>query len=133
MWLVSVYAVIISTIKLNEYNKDYIIATALAWEQLELIRNYRDSNYAKFQKYNQINPPLSDYSNEFLTWTYYKIENNYSLSASFPISIEDISDFWEWKEEINWKMQNYKICLDSEDRYTYDCSTIGNRKTKYFK
>ena len=94
MWLVSVYAVISSTMKLNNYNKDYIIATALVKGQLELIRNYRDTNYSKLQKYNQINTNTTNYSNLFSTWTYYKIENNYSNSDVFQILLEKISYFW---------------------------------------
>lgn len=134
MWLVSVYAVIVSTMKLNEYNRDYIIATALAGEQLELIRNYRDSNYSKFQKYNQINPPIADYSNVFLTWSYYKIENDYSSAAAFSIKLEWISDFWDWESEVTWKMLAYKLCIDWENRYTYDCLDISwNIKTNFFK
>jgi hypothetical protein len=41
---------------LNDYNKNYIVASNLAREQLELIRNIRDNNYKKVQIYNQINP-----------------------------------------------------------------------------
>jgi hypothetical protein len=50
---------------LNDYNKNYIIATNLAREQLELVRNIRDSNYKQIKKYNQINPSNNDYENVF--------------------------------------------------------------------
>lgn len=132
MWLASVYVIISSSMKLNDYNKDYIIATALVKEQIELITNYRDSNYSKMQKYNQINTLAIDYNNLFKIWSYYKIENDYSDSASFPILLEEITDFWEWEGEIGWKMQNYKLCLDTENRYTYNCSW-DNEETSFFK
>jgi hypothetical protein len=41
---------------MNEYNKNYIIASHLAREQLEILRNNRDYNYEKLQKFDQINP-----------------------------------------------------------------------------
>lgn len=134
LWLVSMYALISSVLRVNEYNKNFIIATNLAREQIELFRNIRDSNYQKIQKYNQINPPNTNYSNVFLTWSYYKIENNYSQTATFPISVQDISWFVEWKDKIGLGlMDNYKLCLDNESRYTYDCGTIWNTNTFFYK
>jgi hypothetical protein len=56
MGIISVFSIIINTLNLNEYNKNYIIAANLAREQIELVRNIRDSNYEKIQIYNQINP-----------------------------------------------------------------------------
>ncbi|MDR1945430.1 MAG: hypothetical protein LBQ59_05220 [Candidatus Peribacteria bacterium] len=56
MGIISVFSIIINTLNLNEYNKNYIIAAGLAREQIELVRNIRDSNYSKIQIYNQINP-----------------------------------------------------------------------------
>jgi hypothetical protein len=87
-----VYAIITSTLQINDYNENYIIASNLAREQIELVRNIRDSNYKKIQKYNQINPGSSDYDNVFETGKKYKIENiYYSTTASFPIQVIDIT------------------------------------------
>lgn len=132
IWIVSVYSLIITTLKLNDYNKNYIIAANLAREQVELVRNIRDSNYSKIQIYNQVNPSNSDHSNIFEYWKYYKIENNFSSnSSSFPVKVDEISNFWEWESELNWKMQNYKLCIDSEGIYTFDCN--DNKETPFFK
>ncbi len=65
MWIISVYWVIVSTLKLNEYNKNYIIASHLAREQIELVRNIRDSNYKKIKKYNQIDLNTDDFNRVF--------------------------------------------------------------------
>jgi hypothetical protein len=135
IWVVSVYSIIISTLKLNDYNKNYIIATGLAREQLELVRNIRDSNYKKIQVYNQLNPSLNyNTSNEkFDFYTYYKIENNFSTTTpTFPVNIIKIDDFWEWETVINWKMQDYRLCLNSDNLYTHDCSW-DNEKTYFYK
>ncbi len=132
IWIVSVYSLIITTLKLNDYNKNYIIAANLAREQVELVRNIRDSNYSKIQVYNQINPSNNDHSNVFEYWKYYKIENNFSSNlSSFPVKVDEINNFWEWESELNWKMQNYKLCINSDWFYTFDCSS--NEKTPFFR
>jgi hypothetical protein len=68
---------IIFSINLNEYNKNEIIASALAREQIELFINIRDSNYKKLYNYNQINPSNTNHNNLFETNSYYKIENDF--------------------------------------------------------
>lgn len=133
--LLSVYMLISWTLKLNESNKNKLIASSLALESIELVKNIRDSNYENFHKYNQINPDLtSDFTNTdnlFNEWDYFTIENNYGLW--YPISVELINDFWEWKLELNNKMQAYRLCLDSENRYTYDCLNPSNKKTNFYR
>lgn len=133
LWIASVYAIISSTFRINDYNKNYIIAVNLGREQLELIRNIRDSNYQKIQKYNQINPWISDYFNIFEYDKNYIIENNYSTTSNFPIKVEEIIDFWEWELELNWKMLSYRLCIDTENRYVY-CSWLNTEiKTRFYK
>lgn len=132
MWVVSVYSVIIKTLNLNDYNKNYIIASFLAREQIELVRNIRDSNYKKVQVYNQLNPSTSNHLNIFELWKYYKIENDISYSNWFSVKINEITDFWEWVSELNWKMLNYELCLNNDNLYVHDCS-LSNKKTIFFK
>jgi len=55
--------------QVNDYNKNYIIASNLAREQIELVRNIRDANYKNIQNYNQINPNKVDYSSANLFQT----------------------------------------------------------------
>lgn len=135
LWMVWVYAIISSTLRINDTNQNYIIASNLAREQLELVRNIRDSNYKVLKPYNLKNPSW----NSFTSWDKfefnkkYKIENDYSNIASFPIKVDEINDFWEWISEINWKMRDYRLCLDSKNRYTYDCTTSWNKKTEFYK
>lgn len=134
LWLVSIYAVIISTLRINDYNSSYIVATNLAKEQIELIKNIRDSNYKVLKPYNLKDPNWNSFndSDKFEIWKYYKIENNYWIG--FPIILKNISSwFLEWKDNIkSSSMQSYRLCLDSDDRYNYDCS-INNLKTEYYR
>lgn len=128
IWLWAIYMLIISTMKLNDYSKNSIIASNLARESIELVKNIRDSNYKNYYKWNSITD-----STFFKTWAYYKVENNFSSAWDRIINIQEITDFWEWKSEIMWKMQNYRLCLDREQRYTYDCITSWNRKTIFYR
>ena len=134
LWMVAIFGIISSTVNINDYNKNYIIASNLASEQLELVKNIRDSNYVKIQKYNQLNPATTNYDNIFEYWNKYTIENDYSTSANFPIKVIDITEwFEEWKNKLNWdSMQSYKICIDSLNRYTYNCNS-SNKKTEFYK
>ncbi len=132
MWIVSVYSIIITTLNLNDYNKNYIIASYLAREQVELVRNIRDSNYKKIQIYNQINPSSGNHTQVFETWAYYKIENNFITWVGFPINVNKIIDFWEWESMLNSKMLDYKLCLNSDSIYTFDC-TWTNTPTVFYR
>ena len=133
--MVWVYAIISSILRVNDTNEDYIIASNLAREQLELVRNIRDSNYKVLKPYNLKNPSWNSFTSgdKFEFNKKYKIENDYSSLATFPIKVEEITDFWEWISEINWKMRNYNLCLDSKNRYTYNCITTWNKKTEFYK
>lgn len=142
LWVMSVYAIIVSTTQVNDYNKNYIIASNLAREQLELIRNIRDTNYKNIQNYNQIDPNLdftsTNYSSDkfFETGSHYKIENNFSSSSSdFWVKVEKINPFEEWKDKLIWTiMWNYKLCLDSNNLYAY-CNNITwtKKETIFYK
>ncbi|MDD3144869.1 MAG: prepilin-type N-terminal cleavage/methylation domain-containing protein [Candidatus Gracilibacteria bacterium] len=132
MGIISVYSIINTTLNLNDYNKNYIIASYLAREQVELVRNIRDSNYKKIQIYNQLNPSSDTHTSLFEYGKYYKIENDFNLTNGFPISISEISNFGEGESELNNKMQNYRLCLTSDNIYTFDCSGTSD-KTQFYK
>jgi hypothetical protein len=68
----------------------------------------------------------------FATWTYYKIENDFSSSASFPIKVTKIDDFWEGENMLSTKMKDYNLCLTPNNLYTYDCTT-WNERTYFYK
>ena len=93
IWFAAVYNLLISTMNLNSYNKNYIIATSLAREQLELFRNIRDTNFSKMQNYDIINPQRCDENNEcweqfkFQKDKFYRISNDFSNSGGFPVKV----------------------------------------------
>lgn len=121
LWLVAIYALILSTLQLNDYSKNSIIASNLARESIESVRNVRDSNYKNLFKWNKL--PGWDVNNLFQTWVYYKVENDFYNTLQQNISFNKIENFWEWKSELMWKMKEYQLCLDAQKLYTYDCNT----------
>lgn len=135
LWMVGIFAIITSTLRINDYNENYIIASNLAREQLELVRNIRDSNYSNVKPFNLKNPNWTSFwpTDKFEFWSKYKIWNDYSNTSLFPIKLDKIMDFWEWKDELNWKMLDYRLCLDNKNRYTYDCISTWNSKTDFYK
>jgi Tfp pilus assembly protein PilV len=137
IWLSSIYLVITSSINLNEYGKNQIIASNLAREWLELVKNLRDSNYSNLHNWNSINPNLSwNYeleTNLIQTWTYYKIELDYeTIFPDFSVRLEKIDDFKEWKEYVKNKMKDYELCINNAKKYTYDCN-LWNKKTGIYR
>lgn len=129
MWLTWVYALILSTMNMNDYSKNSIIATNLANESIEEIRNLRDNNYKNFYKWNKL--PWINATDYFLTWVYYKVESDYSNLTKDTIKFEEINDFAEWKKFISTKMLNYQLCLNSSNKYTYIC--WNNKKTYFYR
>lgn len=131
LWISSIYMVLSSTVGINKYNQDFIIASNLAREDIELVRNIRDTNYKEFQKWNMLEPEwdlswTKDY-NKVFTWSnstnwLYKIEtdfnNNkikfytwtYLSETNFESALKDWSNNWEDK---------YRLCLNNDNNYIY--------------
>lgn len=136
--IISVYAVISSSVRINDYNRHYIISSNLAREQLELLRNNRDYNYARIQKFDQINPANPDFSNTLEAWIY-QVENNFSALAGFPLKItkqNEGSNFWvDILENANTALrEKYRLYFDETQRiYTFNDDGGNNKKTPYIK
>lgn len=129
MGLISVYAILVSSLSINERNKNTIIASNLAREQIELLRNIRDTNYQRLQVWNQQDPSGNGSSWDiFVAGEYYALENDFSGSW-FSTKIRELgSSIPEWIGDLTAMADptsGYKLCLDWENIYTYDCpSTI---------
>lgn len=130
--ILSAYSMVSTTLKLNNYNRDYIIASMLAKEQIEQIRYLRDVNYAKIQAYNKINPNTQDYEADdfFQTWSYYKIDNDYTEGSTFSVSVEK-EDSYSWEETID-ELEQFRLCINNW-LYSYNCDLDWSIETDFFK
>ena len=140
LWLVSIFALLASSLNVNELNKNSIIAGQLAREQIELVRNIRDTNYKNLKLWNQQDPSVSlsktpvdetiDPDKVFFPDNYYFVENNY---ANGEIIVDNLwSSLLEGQENLSSMIWNYDICFDSENRYVR-CSGSNIDATKFFK
>jgi len=131
MWMASVFMVISSSINLNNLNKNQIVAANLAREEIEIIRNIRDSNYKTFHKWNWVPNSWNDYTQFFEIWKNYKIENDFT-SKDFPFKIIEIVSLEEWKSNIwNGSMDDFRLYINAENQYTY--TQIWNKKTIFYR
>lgn len=124
MWMASIFMLIQSSLNLNHLNKNHIIASNLAREWIEIVRNIRDYNYETYHKYNWIPNSWNNYDsdNYFQTWTYYKVENDFS-NPNYPFILDK-----SWNQSFSsdpkqdfkdWDFDNYKLYLNSDNKYTY--------------
>ncbi len=121
MWMASIFMVISASMNIDNLNKNQIIASNLAREEIEIIRNIRDSNYETYHKWNWIPNSSYDYSKIFEIGKYYKLENDYN-DVDYSFKIDEITDFQEWKDKL--ADMSYKLYLNSDNHYTYDSTGI---------
>lgn len=57
---------------------------------------------------------------------YYTLENKLSWSYYSNTDVDIIEDFAQWESELMDTMQSYKMCLDDQQRYIYDCPVNSN-------
>lgn len=119
LWLLSVYMVLMTSINANERNKNAIIASNLAREQIEILRNIRDTNYKKLQVWNQQNPQeiFSASTKLFAVGKHYTLENDFD-APNTDVQVSEISAFVEGQTELA-NMQSYRLCFDTEENYRY--------------
>lgn len=127
LWLISVYSVVSSTVRINQSNQNYIVASNLAREQVEIVKNIRDNNFKQIQKWDSIS---SDAQKGWEIGKYYRIENTQSGWEFLDTRISMIDDFVVWSENIK-EMKSYRLCLDKDWYYTYNC--INNTPTIFYK
>lgn len=127
LWLVSIYMLILSSMKMNEYSKNSIIASNLAREGIENIRNVRDNNYNNLYKWNQM--PWEALGVEISTGVYFTLETDLSTDE---IKMKKIDNFWEWKNYLKDRMKSYQLYLTPEKTYTY-ASGSSNSPTYFYR
>jgi len=72
--LVSIFALLMSSLNVNAYNKHAIIASNIARGNIEMIKNIRDTNYENLRPWNSYD--VSNLSIRFENLKYYKISEN---------------------------------------------------------
>lgn len=130
----SAYLLVYSAINSSIRSKNEIIASNIAREQIELIKNVRDTNWIKSLNWDNIDRYLTT------TWTwnlsetwFYIIENDYEKPQN-PIKITKLSTFDWSKAKVIAEIlnNNVRLCLDSLWRYLHCMGSTWAAKTSFY-
>lgn len=140
LWFLGAYLLINSANDLSIRSKDEIISANIMREQIELLKNLRDTNWIQFRSWNSIELAKNFYTETdtlFQTWAYYTVENDFVSGKTLwkTILVQKLPSSFSWtKEVILDDIQNspshIPLCIDSVGRYTHSCGT-GTKKTNY--
>lgn len=132
--LISIYALIASSLSVGAHNKHTIIASNLAREQIELFVNIRDTNYKKLQVWNKQNP-FTDFSSDSKV---FQADHYYSLFLAPDTQTLEVYELWKNLIEGSQELQTmslipwYKICIDM-DTYVPCQNLHTEQKTVFYK
>jgi hypothetical protein len=115
-------------------SKDEIIAANIMREQIELLKNLRDTNWIQFHSWNSIEftKTITESDTILQPNSFYIIRNNFSNEKT--IHIDKLTSFSNNKDAIISEFQktnsSIRLCIDTLGRYVHDC-TGTNIKTPY--
>ncbi len=136
LWMASIFMVISSSININNMNKNHIIASNLSREAIEIIRNLRDLNYKTYHEYDWIPNSSNNFDISFMTWTYYRVENDFS-SSHFPFKIDSSKNqnfsSNSQNDFINWKFDDYVLCIKKDTNFYSHICDWNDKKTKIYR
>lgn len=115
-------------------SRDEIIGANIMREQIELLKNLRDTNWIQFRSWNSIElaKRAAETSDVLELNTFYTIVNNFSEGKT--LHIEKLTGFSNDQNAVIGKFQEpnspIRLCADTLGRYTHDCAGT-NTKTSY--
>lgn len=115
-------------------SRDEIVGANIMREQIELIKNLRDTNWIQFRSWNSIElaRTATETDKTLQPNGFYAIANDFSPNRS--IRIEKLSGFSDEKSTVISEFQKadspIRLCIDTLGRYVHSCAE-GNRKTNY--
>ncbi|MDD2487600.1 MAG: type II secretion system protein [Candidatus Gracilibacteria bacterium] len=122
----SAYLLIYSAINSSARSKNEIIASNIAREQIELVKNIRDTNWLKNWDWNDLTEILG--TGNLGDSTYYVIENDYS--GAVPIKMAELNPPFDGTKGKVLGNLNVRLCSDSQGRYSHCVS--GEVKTNFY-
>lgn len=115
-------------------SRDEIIGANIMREQIELLKNLRDTNWIQFRSWNSIDlaKSITESDTTLQPNTFYTVKN--SFSGDQKIHIKKLASFTNDKDTLISEFQKnnspIRLCIDSLDRYVHNCSGT-NTKTNY--
>lgn len=116
------------------HSRDEIIGANIMREQIELVKNLRDTNWIQFRSWDSVElaKPSTLTDTVLQPGSYYIVTNDFRTGKT--VRVERLSDMNLSKETIVREFQEtpsaIRLCIDSLGRYVHDCSGT-NEKTNY--
>jgi len=137
--LTGIYALLNSTFRNAAYSRHEMVAANLLQEQIELIKNIRDTNIASFVQWDTA--LMKDvFSSQFQSWIYL-IENDYSTATAeydtsghikkSPVYMKDITSSYMLSNAIEDHYKLAQLSTDSYGRYTHTPTGSGTFYASY--
>ncbi|EKD66260.1 MAG: hypothetical protein ACD_49C00056G0015 [uncultured bacterium (gcode 4)] len=118
IWFLSAYLLLFQAISSSITSKNEIIAANIAREQIELVKNIRDTNFLRYNNWDKVDNALVSWTWNFLSIWYFTVENNFS-SLDNPIKINILpTDFDASKDKI-LNTAKVQLCIDNSFRYVH--------------
>ncbi len=128
------YMLIQSASNASLRSRDEIIGANIMREQIELLKNMRDTNWIQFRTWDSIElaKPSMESDTTLRPGSFYSISNNYTPGKSVRIEKIDLTSLSteDLTQEFRKDHSLIRLCIDSLGRYVHDC-TGTNTKTSY--
>lgn len=139
--LTGILALLSSTLSNAQYSRHEVVAAWLLREQMELVKNIRDTNLENYVRWDKIFTERVGNSH-WNAWSYI-IENDYTTSLrvfdpsgngniiASPVYLRDITT--TIPSDTAWIWERTRLYLDSQGRYTHDTSGTPTSYASYIK
>ena len=128
------YLLIQSASNASLRSRDEIIGANIMREQIELLKNMRDTNWIQFRTWDSIElaKPSIESDTSLHSGSFYSITNNYAAGRSLHIEKIDLPSLSMsgLTQEFQKDHSAIRLCTDSLGRYVHDC-TGTNTRTSY--
>ena len=118
IWFLSAYLLLFQAINSSITSKNEIIAANIAREQIELVRNIRDTNFLRYNNWDKVDNALPSWTWNFLSIWYFTIENNFS-SPDNPIKINILPAEFDASKDKILNTAKVQLCIDNNSRYVH--------------
>jgi len=119
----SVYLLVDSSSRLSLNGKNMITASQLAQEQIELVKNLRDTNWLQMKYWDSLQSAREDQDNTTparFASGYYLVENRQTGPGVWIKSVAD--KFSAEQEQLIGGQYDTRLCFNSTGRYTHKCT-----------
>lgn len=138
--MTAILALLSSTIDTSTVSRQEIIASNILREQIELIKNTRNSNIRSFVEWDSV---FTGWANPwYLTPWSYIIENDYTSTGIFytpgmstpeksPVYMDNVTTLLSATSDIEWKFNTVRLYYDSDMRLTHTLTSSGTSYASY--